>query len=134
MRPSELEFDISELKPLGMPYRKKFDMALTVSEKCYCSMNGQLLKQVKEIIPELEMNVLISEDLKVIVLQKSNEPNFKFRKSGIIKHQEFTKKLEEKGYAIPAKYIIEWSKEKNAWVGLLQEVTKAPSIKKGRRK
>lgn len=133
MRPSEIEFNVSDLKPLKMPYRKNNDMAMTVSDKCFCTLNGHLLKEIKKIIPDLKMKFLISDDLKIIFLQKSQDTNFKFLQSGKIKHVEFTKNLEQHGYAIPARYIIEWDESKSAWIGLLQEMPKAPEVKKRRK-
>ena len=41
--------------------------------------------------------------------------------------------LEKKGYAVPAKYIVEWNEKAQMWVGVLQEVTEAPQIQKRRK-
>lgn len=125
MRPSEIDFNFEEMIPVRMPVTSRNPgMTLSITEKGIINMNSVLCKNIKSMNPSMEMLFLHSPDYRKIALvnQSSEENTFIFHKDGRIHHEEFMQKLCEKGYRIPAKYVVEWSPEDNAWLGILEEV------------
>lgn len=46
---------------------------------------------------------------------------------------EFAEKLEQIGYSLPAIYNIEWNEKASAWIGVLDEIEKAPKVVRKRK-
>lgn len=121
------DIDFSKMKHLKMPSKQGTEMAVSVTKSREISLNGKLLEKIRKMNPEALVCVDYTEDLRVIMIRNAGEDNdFRFGKNGRVKHKEFVGELEKLGYGIPARYVVEWDGEKEAWIGILQEVQNAP--------
>lgn len=121
------DIDFSKMKHLKMPVKKGREMAVSVTKSREISLNGKLLQEIKKINSDAIVWVDYTEDGRAIMIRNAGEDNdFRFGKTGRVKHKEFVGELEKLGYGIPARYLVEWDIEKEAWIGILQEVQSAP--------
>ena len=56
-----------------------------------------------------------------------------FPKSGRIKFLEFSQQLEQQDYCLPAVYHVEWNEAAGVWIGVLDEIEKAPKVVRKRK-
>lgn len=125
------DIDFSTMKHLTMPSKQGTEMAVSVTKSGEICLNGRLLQEIKKIIPDVVVCVDYTEDSRAIMIRNAGKANdFRFGKNGRVKHKEFAGELEKMGYGIPARYVVQWEPEKEAWIGILQEVKNAPAYGK----
>lgn len=121
------DIDFSTMKHLKMPSKQGTEMAVSVTKSREICLNGKLLQEIKKVTPDAMVCVDYTEDGRAIIIRNAEKANdFRFGKNGRVKHKEFVGELEKLGYGIPARYVVEWNPEKEAWIGILQEVQSAP--------
>ena len=121
------DVDFSTMKHLTMPSKQGTEMAVSVTKNREICLNGKFLQEIKKINPDGMVCVDYTEDGRAIMIRDAGKANdFRFGKNGRVKHKEFAGELEKLGYGIPARYVVKWNSEKEAWIGILQEVQNAP--------
>lgn len=125
--------DLSKMNVLEMPERKNAGMEVRVNGRGELALGSTLFKKLFQEGKGAFVKYFYTDDYRVIAIQPGEEGDFRFPKSGMIKHQKYANKLEALGYRLPAKYSISWNEEVQAWVGELQEVSPAPLPGKKRR-
>lgn len=131
MRPRDMEFNVEELILMKMPENNRYPkMAVSVTTEKFIRLNETLRKKLEEDTDELKMEIRVSRDCKIIVLRngESESEKIKFHKDGKLRNVEFADQLIELGYALPARYIIEWNDKIQAWVGILEEVPELKDV------
>ena len=71
---------------------------------------------------------LVPEDKGLLLLFVTDKPNYTFPAGGMKKDTYFTRSLVENGISLPARYIMEWNEEADAWVGVLQGERKTDAL------
>ena len=124
------DIDFSKTVHLTMPSKRGHEMAISVTKARDIVLNGRLLEEIRKTSPEAYVSFDYTQDERAVIITDAGEKNdFRFGKTGRVKHRQFAGELEKLGYAIPAKYHVEWDSEKDAWIGILQEVCNAPTLK-----
>lgn len=135
MRGSEIDVNEFEGFPLEPPLRWFETMTVRVSEKGEMILSARLRKVLcKDEKSKIEVKIDKTADFKIITIAQSEHPNYKFPKSGRMKHTKFAHELETRGYGIPAQYIVEWNEAAKKWIGVLEEVEEAPRCSRKRTK
>lgn len=129
LKPDEVTITMNEMKIMEMPGKNTSQMSVTLNEQGYFTVSTALLDQLKRMFPAMEMELRKSEDAKLILFKKPETYKFKLCKTGRFKYYEFMAELKKFGYKLPAKYSVAWNEGANAWVGVLQEVEKAPNVR-----
>lgn len=125
------DIDFSTMKHLTMPSKQSTEMAVSVTKSGEICLNGRLLQEMKKVISDEKVYVDYTEDGRAIMIRNAGKANdFRFGKNGRVRHKEFAGELEKMGYGIPARYVVIWEPEKEAWIGILQEVKNAPAYGK----
>ena len=115
--------------------KNRYDqMTISITEKGMLSLNSKLKDELAKEGGHVQVNIFKTIDLKMIGIKCDEDPQFKFPKTGSIKYPILLKEVQQKGYGIPAKYIVHWNKELDMWIGVLQEVPELPKLNKRRGK
>lgn len=134
MRGSEINIDLSEMTELEGPVKWYDRLILSVTARGEVVLNAkfrQALQGEKE--GKIGVNIFVTNDWKIIGIVQDGDPKILFSERGHLKYMAWTQMLDKKGYALPAKYIIEWNEKAQMWVGVLQEVAEAPKVQRKRK-
>ena len=96
-------------------------------------MSSGLKKKLQKDGNMLEINFETADELKLLKIFPVDSNGYRFPKNGRIKFMEFAEKLEQIGYSLPAIYNIEWNEKASAWIGVLDEIEKAPKVVRKRK-
>ena len=129
MDPRTVDVDLSKLLLLPMP-NDTDRMELKVSETGCLSVNSVFQRAAEKQIMGKLVEIRHSPDYRLITVRAEGDCRFRFPKTGRMKYKALAGNLQEMGYQLPAVYDVDWNDKAGAWVGVLQEVEKAP---KGRR-
>lgn len=129
VRPETANLKIDEMKVMEMPGRGSDKLMVTVNEQGFFTVGTGLLRKLKLMFPELEMEIRRSDDARFLVFREAESYKFMIGKTGHFKYTEFMETLKGKGYHLPARYVVGWNDRMNAWVGVLQEVEEAPDVR-----
>ena len=133
MRGSQIDINLSEMIKLEEPKKWYEKFILSVSARGELTLNPQFKRKLQgEKMGRIGVNIYISNDYKIIGIIEDEDSKFTFSENGRLKYAAWTQMLEKKGYAVPAKYIVEWNEKAQMWVGILQEVAEVPQISKRR--
>lgn len=133
MRGKDIDVDSFEWKQLKMP-EKWFDVkSIKVSERGEMVMNAGLKKELQKDGKLMEINIEIADEFKLLKISSADSNGYRFPKNGRIKFLEFAEKLEQTGYSLPAIYNVEWNENAGVWIGVLDEVEKAPKVVRKRK-
>ena len=134
MRGSQVDINLSEMIKLEEPKKWYEKFMVSVSVRGEVTLNPQFKRKLQgEEQGRIGVNIYRSNDYKIIGIIEDKDSKFTFSENGRLKYAEWAQMLEKKGYAVPAKYIVEWNEKAQMWVGVLQEVTEAPQIQKRRK-
>lgn len=134
MRGREVVMELSEMKLIEPPRNRNEELYISITEKGDMAFNSRLCEKLFGDDKKRAVRVYITDDMKIIAVQYDPKSDFIIPRDKRKKYEEFARKLEKKGYNVPAKYIVEWNEHMNAWVGVLREVAEAPQLLKKRKK
>lgn len=128
IRPEDVLINIDEMKIIEMPRKIRSIMSVTINSQGYFIISPKLLKELKAMFPNLEVEIRSSEDARYLIFRKPECYQFSVFKTGRFKHDAFMMELKKMGYQLPAKYTVAWNPNLDAWVGVLQEIDSAPNL------
>lgn len=129
IRPETAELNIDEMEIMEMPGRAGGKLTVSVDAKGFFTVSTALLRKLKLMFPELEMEIRKSKDARFLVFREAESYKFMLGKTGHFIYTDFMEELKAKGYNLPARYTVAWNSGMNAWVGILQEVEEAPDVR-----
>lgn len=124
------KLDLSLLRVLAAPSIRGKEFALNITEKRYMTMTRNLYEAFSAKASDGHATLRVDDTLKQLYISPDRKGNFHFSKTNRIPYSEFSHELEQKGYALPAKYIVSWDEELQSFVGNLQVVCQAPALPK----
>ena len=80
-----------------------------------------------------KVSIESADELKLLKIFSVDNGGFQFPKSGRIKFLEFSQQLEQQDYCLPAVYHVEWNEAAGVWIGVLDEIEKAPKVVRKRK-
>ena len=133
MRGKDIDVNSFEWEQLRMP-EKWFNVKfIKISERGEMVMSSGLKKELQKDGKPIEINFETADELKLLKVFPVDSNGYRFPKNGRIKFMEFAEKLEQIGYSLPAIYNIEWNEKASAWIGVLDEIEKAPKVVRKRK-
>ncbi len=128
------DFDLSDMTLLEMPSKQVSQCYATVNERGEFFLSPKLLGQLSEKSPTLELEIRKNDTYRLLSFALSDTPNFQFPKSGRMKHKALMEQLKNRGYGLPARYLVQWEDELGIWLGRLQEIAPSPKLNGAKRK
>lgn len=122
MKKVKIKFE--EMIPFEKPKKTYDRMSIRIDEKGRMHISKSILEYFSGV--EGRVDFRHTKDYRVIALKECEESQFKLPKVGIMKYDDLKKDLQDKGYKIPAVYLMKKVDEEKMWVGKLQEVAPAP--------
>lgn len=110
--------DLNSLIILKPETRHTILFGINVLENGKINLNGRLNKE----LVERELEIRISSDGNIIVLNPNGEIRHKFPKSGSVKNMEIVRILKKSKKEFPVHYDVEWNEEQNIWIGMTGKV------------
>lgn len=129
------DMDVSsfEWEQLKIP-EKWFDAKfIKISERGEMIISSGLKRELLKNGQMLKITIELANELRLLKISQSENHGFKFPKTGRMKFLELMQRLEQKGYGLPAIYKIEWNENAGAWIGVLDEIEKAPKVVRKRK-
>lgn len=100
------------LKPTSSKYN---EMKVTVNEKGEIRLNSALQKELQAS----NIQLILSNDYKILYLKPSDENAHKFTKAGICKNKNIVKHIQKLKLNYPVTYRIQWDEKVKMWKGTL---------------
>lgn len=86
--------------------------------------NINLTGKLKVELAHKEIEIKISRDGNILVLNPTGEVTYRFPKGGSVKNDEVSTLLKKAKKGFPVHYNVKWDEEQKIWVGVTEKVGK----------
>lgn len=111
---------------MSIPFDRR---TITIAKNGDFCINKKFLERLEQEFGDLSIDLRHSADYRKLVFRKGAEGEFRLPYTGRMKHRGLQKAMLAHGYELPARFLFTWDKASGLWIGELEEVAPAPSVR-----
>jgi len=131
LKNEKFDLKLEDFEPIPEARHPQSCFAISILPNGDVRLNDRFQREILRHTDLLKLGFHINgKDPRFLRIFITETPNYSFPKNGSRKDRNFTQSLVQKGIALPAKYVAEWSEEFASWIAVFDEELKPDALAK----